>query len=153
MSVASSSKSRPEPGLTLLQRLAQRVHGFEKRQLAKGAIAQAKACILDAIGVTLAGHPEPCTQILLKTAGVATSPGSALIFGTQRRTSALDATLVNGTASHALDFDDFSGVMGGHQSVPLVAPLIALGEERKVSGRQLLHAYLVGVETEIKLAR
>jgi len=37
---------------------------FDKRQLTKGAIAQARTCILDAIGVTLAGYPEPCTQIL-----------------------------------------------------------------------------------------
>jgi len=153
MSVASSSKTSPEPELTLLQRLAQRVHGFEKRQLTKGAIAQAKACILDAIGVALAGHPEPCTQILLKTAGVATSPGSALIFGTARRTSALDAALVNGTASHALDFDDFSGVMGGHHSVPLVSALIALAEERGGIGEDIIAAYVIGVEVEIRFAR
>src|SRR5215813_2545205 len=128
MSVASSSKTSPEPELTLLQRLAQRVHDFEKRQLTKASVAQAKACILDAIGVTLAGYPEPCTQILLKTPGVATAPGPALIFGSAWRTSALDAALVNGIASHALDFDDFSGVMGGHHSVPLVSMLFALAE-------------------------
>ena len=29
--------------------------------------------------------------------------------------SALDATLINGTASHALDYDDVSGVLGGHR--------------------------------------
>ena len=46
---------------------------------------------------------------------------------------ALDAALLNGTASHALDYDDFSQPMGGHQSVPLVAPLLALAEERKHS--------------------
>ena len=78
MSAVSSSKTSPEAAsaeLTLLQELAQRVHAFEKRQLTKAAIAQARACILDAIGVTLAGYPEPCTQILLKTPGVATAPG------------------------------------------------------------------------------
>jgi 2-methylcitrate dehydratase PrpD len=138
---------------TLLQRLAQRVHGFDKRQLTKASVAQAKACILDAIGVTLAGHPEPCTQILLKTPGVATAPGAALIFGTARRTSALDAAFVNGTASHALDFDDFSGILGGHHSVPLVSMLFALAEERGGTGEDLIAAYVIGVEVEIRLAR
>jgi 2-methylcitrate dehydratase PrpD len=139
--------------LTLLEQLAQRVCDFDKRKLTKGAIAQAKACVLDTIGVTLAGHPEPCTQILLRTAGVATSPGSSLIFGSARRTSGLDAALVNGTASHALDFDDFSGVLGGHHSVPLVPMLLALAEERGSTGEDVLAAYVIGVEVEIRLAR
>jgi 2-methylcitrate dehydratase PrpD len=156
MSAVSSLKSSPEGAgaeLTLLQDLAQRVHAFEKRQLTRASIAQARACILDAIGVTLAGYPEPCTQILLKTAGVATAPGPALIFGSARRTSALDAALVNGTASHALDFDDFSGIMGGHHSVPLVSTLFALAEERGGTGEELIAAYVIGVEVEIRLAR
>ena len=149
MGVASSKSSEP----TLLQKLAQNVHGFDKRQLTRFSVAQAKACILDAVGVTLAGYPESCTQILLRTPGVATAPGGALIFGSARRTSALDAALINGTASHALDFDDFSGVMGGHHSVPLVSMLFALAEERGGTGEDLIAAYVIGVEVEIKLAR
>jgi 2-methylcitrate dehydratase PrpD len=151
MSIASSSKSSSE--FTLLQQLTQKVHGFDKRQLTKASIAQAKACILDAIGVTLAGYPEPCTQILLRTPGVTTAPGGALIFGSAQRTSALDAALINGTASHALDFDDFSGVMGGHHSVPLVAMLFALAEERGGTGEDIIASYVIGVEVIIRLAR
>ena len=153
MSEASIVSNADPAGMTLLQNLAQRVLAFEKRQLTKKAIAQARACIIDTIGVTLAGHPEPCTQILLKTPGVATAPGPALIFGTARRTSALDATLINGTASHALDFDDFSGVMGGHHSVPLVSMLLALAEERGGTGENIIAAYVIGVEVEIRFAR
>jgi 2-methylcitrate dehydratase PrpD len=156
MSLASSSNMNPEaprPELTRLQSLAQRVHCFEKRQLTKRAITQASACILDTIGVTLAGYSQPCTQIVLNIPGVAAAPGPALIFGSARRTSALDAAFVNGTASHALDFDDFSGIMGGHHSVPLVAMLFALAEERGAGGEDLIAAYVIGVEVEIRLAR
>ena len=142
---------QPAPPFAL--RLAEKICGFSADNVTELARKRARHSIIDTVALTLAGIPEPCTQILLKTAGIARGPGEALIFGTDRRTSALDATFVNGTASHALDFDDFSGVFGGHQSVPLVAPLIALGEERKVSGQKLMLAYLVGVEMEIKLAR
>jgi 2-methylcitrate dehydratase PrpD len=138
---------------TVLQSLAERVTGFDARRLTPKALNVARAGVLDTVGVMLAGVPEPATQILLKTPGVADAPGPALIAGTAKRTSLLDATLVNGTASHALDYDDFSGSMGGHQSVPLVAPLLALGEAKAASGRALLEAYALGVETEIKLAR
>lgn len=135
--------------------LAEKIFSFGRDGGAVTALAEARACssIIDTIAVMLAGVSEPCVQLLLKVDGVAKAPGVALVFGTDIRTSVLDATLVNGTASHALDFDDFSGVFGGHQSVPLVATLFALGEQRKASGRQLLRAYLAGVETEIKLAR
>jgi 2-methylcitrate dehydratase PrpD len=142
---------QPAPPFAL--QLAARICGFAADNVTELARQRAKDSIIDTVAVTLAGVPEQCTQLLLTTGGIAKAAGDSLIFGTDRRTNALDAAFVNGTASHALDFDDFSGVFGGHQSVPLVAPLIALGEERKASGRQLLHAYLVGVETEIKLAR
>lgn len=139
--------------MTIVQRLAEKICAFDPAAVSKKAVAQARTCILDTIGVTLAGLPEPCTQILLNTPGVAGAPGSSLIFGTDKRTSALDATLINGTASHALDFDDFSGPLGGHHSVPLVAALFALAEERGATGRELVAAYILGVETEIRLAR
>jgi 2-methylcitrate dehydratase PrpD len=148
MSTSGTSAERP-----LAARLAAKICGFGKHQVTQRALAQARAGIIDTVGVTLAGMPESCTQILLRTPGVAEAPGQSLIFGTDRRTSALDATLVNGTASHALDYDDFSSVLGGHQSVPLVAALLALAEERRLSGERVLLAYIVGVETEIRLAR
>src|SRR5262249_10361452 len=58
-----------------------------------------------------------------------------------------------GTASHALDYDDVSGVLGGHHSATVTAPIFALGEELKASGKQILAAYVIGVETEVRLAR
>jgi hypothetical protein len=134
----------------ILARLASKICGFDNADLTKQALAQAKSSILDTIGVTLAGLPEPCTQILLKTPGVATAPGSSLIFGTDRRTSALDATLVNGTASHALEF---SAAPGRQHSVALVPMLFALAEERKGRGDDLIAAHVIGVETEMRLAR
>ena len=138
---------------TILAQLATRICAYTKRDLTPKSLARARTGIVDTIGVTLAGIPEDCTQILLRTPGVATAPGGALVFGTTRRTSALDAALVNGTASHALDYDDFSSDLGGHQSVPLVAPLFALAEERGLSGMRLVLAYVVGMETLIRLAR
>jgi 2-methylcitrate dehydratase PrpD len=138
---------------TLATRLAEKICGFRVEDMTARALSEARTAIIDTIGCTLAGVPQPCTQILLATPGVAEAPGPALVFGTSRRTSALDAALINGTASHALDYDDVSGVMGGHHSAPVTAPIFALGEQLKVSGRQALAAYIVGVETEVRLSR
>ncbi|MEO9191093.1 MAG: MmgE/PrpD family protein [Acetobacteraceae bacterium] len=142
-----------ETGQTLIERLAERIRAFGPAQMTPQAIVLARTAIIDTLGVALAGTVEPCTTNLLRTPGVAAAAGSCTLFGTDRKTSALDATFVNGTASHALDYDDFSQPMGGHQSVPLVAPLIAIAEERRLSGAQLIQSYVVGIEAEIRLAR
>ena len=134
-------------------RLAERICAFRLEDLTARALSEARTAIIDTVGCTLAGSVEPCVRILLDTPGVADAPGPALVFGTDRRTSALDATLVNGTASHALDYDDVSGVMGGHHSVPVTAPIFALGQQLGSSGRCALAAYVIGVETEVRLSR
>ena len=51
-----------------------------------------------------------------------------------------------------MDFDDFSDVLGGHQSVPLVPVLFALGEEHGLSGADIINAYVVGFEVEHRFA-
>ncbi len=140
-----------QPSVTT--RLAKKICQFDQSMITPQGLQQARMCILDTIGVTLAGIVEPCVQILLDVPGIASSPGNALLLGTAQRTSALDAALINGTASHALDYDDFSAALGGHHSVPLVSTLLALSSERKVTGRQMIAAYIIGVETEIRLAR
>jgi len=148
MNTTSTPSERP-----LISCLTEKICSFNKEAATNFALQQARTAIIGTIAVTLAGSAKDCAQILMKTEGIASAPGSSLIFGTNRRTSSLDATLVNGTASHALDYGDIGDVFGGHPSVPLVAPLFALAEERNLSGAQVLLAYLVGVETEIKFAR
>jgi len=138
---------------TILEQIAERIVSFDLEAITPQAVMLSRTAIIDTLGVTLAGAIEPCTTNLLRTPGVASAPGICTIFGTAQKTSALDATFINGTASHALDYDDFSQPMGGHQSAPLVAPLMAIAEERGASGLQLIQSYVVGIETEIRLAR
>ena len=137
--------------LTLV--VAREVVALRPEDVGAVALANSTTCLTDAIGVTLAGSREEATQVMLRTPGVATAPGPCLLVGTNRRTTALEAALVNGTASHALDYDDFSGVFGGHHTVPLMSPLLAIAEERGGAGRELLTAYVAGVEVEMRLAR
>ncbi len=138
---------------SLTRRLAEAIQGVQAAALTPLALTQAKMCLTDAVGVMLAGCREPATAILLRTPGIASAPGRSLVFGTALRTSALDATLVNGTSAHALDYDDFSSIMGGHHTVPLMPALLALGEEHSLAGRDILVSYVVGVEVQIRMAR
>ena len=136
--------------MTIATELARRIRGVTYEALPEAAVAWAKTGILDTVGVTLAGASEPCVAAARR---VACSPGPALAFGTAQRLSAQDAAFVNGTAAHALDFDDCSNTLGGHPSVPVLPGLFALAELRPVSGRAFLAAYVAGFETEARIAR
>ncbi len=139
--------------MTLAKQIAERIHALRYDDILPSALDWTASAFVDTIGVTLAGIQEDGPRILLRVPGVAAADGPALIHGTQRRTSVLDAALVNGVASHALDYDDVAGSMGGHPSAMLVPALIPLAEMLGSSGRYVVLAYVVGFETECRIAR
>ena len=139
--------------MSVTAELATRIHAFRFGDLPEDAVFWAKQAITDTIGVTFAGAREPTTTIPAAVPGIAEQEGPCLVFGGDQRRSALDAVLLNGTASHALDYDDVSPIMGGHPSVPLVPSIVALGEMINANGRDALTAYIAGYETEVRIGR
>jgi 2-methylcitrate dehydratase PrpD len=75
------------------------------------------------------------------------------VLGTALRASASNAALANGTAAHALDYDDMCFVSLAHPSAPLVAAALAAGEVAGASGAALLDGYVAGFELEGRLGR
>src|SRR5439155_511894 len=73
------------------------------------------------------------------------------IVGTGRRSGAVWAALCNGTAAHALDFDDTNFTLLGHPSAPVLAAGLAAGELALADGQALVHAFLLGLEVETRL--
>jgi 2-methylcitrate dehydratase PrpD len=117
------------------------------------ALTVAKGAIQDCVGVALAGARHPAGAIPAEWARRSAGAGSATVWGQDFKTSAHDAALVNGTAAHALDYDDVTWGLIGHPSVSLVPALLAIGETINASGRDVLHAYVVGFEVMAKLGR
>ncbi len=116
------------------------------------ARARAATAVLDTVGVTLAGASEPAGRIV--QAVVASEGGDACrVFGTTTRASASGAALANGTAAHALDYDDMCFVSLAHPSAPLVPAALAAGELEGSTGCDVLDAYVVGFEIEARLGR
>jgi 2-methylcitrate dehydratase PrpD len=114
------------------------------------ARARAAAAVLDTVGVILAGAGEPACRIVQRV--VAAEGGSGCqVFGAATSSSATGAALANGTAAHALDFDDMCFVSLAHPSAPLVPAAFAAAEVARKSGAALLDAYVVGFEIEGRL--
>jgi 2-methylcitrate dehydratase PrpD len=94
------------------------------------ARVRAAAAVMDTVGVAVAGSIEPAAQIVRRTLGPAgpSKPGTqgpCSVWGTPARASAPDAALANGTAAHALDYDDMCFVSLAHPSAPLVPAILA----------------------------
>ena len=116
-------------------------------------IGSSNSAILDTIGVTLIGSRSEATTSVIKALEVNNKPDGALIYGKKLKIGALDAAMINGTSSHALDFDDCNNTMGGHPTVPILAGLLANGEIMHASGHDLIEAYVIGVETICAMAK
>ncbi|MDE0814657.1 MAG: MmgE/PrpD family protein [Alphaproteobacteria bacterium] len=143
--------------MSIVNILARSVNELSYDDISDEALYWAKLGVLDTIGVTLAGVPEPCTQkiarIVAAEGGGILDDGPSLLFGFGRRTSASNAALVNGVGAHALDFDDCNNTLGGHPSAPILPGLLALVDARGATGRDVILAYLAGFEVETALGR
>lgn len=109
----------------------------------------AKQSCFDCLGVILAGSVQPVGQIIQKYVSDQGGTPDATVLGSGMRTSLQNTALANGTMGHALDYDDFGGF--GHPTVVTFPPLLALGEKLGSSGRDILEAYVVGVELGVNL--
>ncbi len=135
------------PGAALLAAVAETP--FEA--LPKPAVEMGRLAMLDWWGVTVGGVDEPVTRLLREA--VPEPEGPASVLGTARTASPVTAALWNGTASHALDYDDTVLALPGHVCAPLLPGLLALAETRGATGRDVLTAFVLGVEVMCRVSR
>ncbi|WP_336361694.1 MmgE/PrpD family protein [Haladaptatus sp. ZSTT2] len=133
--------------------LATFVAGLSYKDVPESTIETIERAFADTVGVTLAGVVADAGK---RASAIATPTapenGGVKILGTGTHAALADAVLANGTAGHALDFDDLSWAMDGHPSVPMVAPALALAEQLDASGKDLITAFAAGYEAECYVA-
>ncbi len=131
--------------------LAEAAAGLDFEQIDNDSLTVAKQCILDWFAVTLAGASEPLTRILAVDAAEDGGHEQATILGHRRRGTEGQAALVNGSAGHALDYDDVNSALHGHPTAPVAPAVLAVAEHRWKSGRDLVTAFVAGYEAECRI--
>lgn len=116
-------------------------------------VERTKQCLLDWFAVTVSGAQDELTDILVREAMEDGARGSASLVGRNEKTLPSAAALINGAASHALDYDDVNFAMGGHPTVTVVPALLALGEQIKAPGRLFVESFIAGYETAGRVGR
>jgi 2-methylcitrate dehydratase PrpD len=137
------------------------ISGTQWKDCPAEAVAIGKRCIIDGLGVMLAGSTQEASHILRGYVRGIDAACDATVFGPNAfKTGAASAALLNGTSGHALDWDDTQLATSAdrifglltHPTVPALAAALAVGERLGVSGREFLLAFLSGFEVECKIA-
>jgi 2-methylcitrate dehydratase PrpD len=115
-------------------------------------VQSAKVKFFDIIGIMVAGANHPAGRMAAELARKLGGKPAATLIGRADKTSVVQAGFVNGVAAHAHEYDDYTRSVG-HASVLLVPGCIAIAEERGLSGRAMLEAFVVGFEVTARLAR
>jgi len=126
------------------------VSELQFREIPEEALSSIRMAFTDCLGAAIAGAPEPAPQLLKKMVAPTGTEATLLVGG--GRASAMDAAWINGTAAHALDFDDVAQ-QGGHTSAVMVPAILAEAEVLGASGEQMVRAYAAGYETIAELAQ
>jgi 2-methylcitrate dehydratase PrpD len=123
-------------------------------ELTGDVVELCRHALLDWLGVTLGGSQEELTGILLDTLAPARAShrDAVTVVGHGARYLPLQAALINGSASHALDFDDFNAAHLGHFSVAVLGAALALAEQQDARVAELLAAFIAGYDTACRIA-
>ncbi len=124
----------------IAQVCAKPVTSAKARLLARDAIIDTLACMV-------AGREDASTKTVFEAFAQTGSAGEALLV-TGETSSPIVAALVNGTAAHALDYDDNFLPGMSHASAVIVPALLAVADFEKTSGAQLIDAYLAGLQAQ-----
>ena len=136
---------------TITQKFAEFAARLTPTDLPRDVIQHAKLCILDSLGIGFAATRYDFADAVIRAARALGGTGASPVIGQAVGLPLRDAILVNGTLIHGLDFDDTHGTSVVHCSASAVPLTFNLGVEVRISGADLLAAYVLAVEIDARI--
>ncbi len=133
--------------------LAEFAAGLRYEDIPAPAVAIAKACIVDTVGVVLFGSTMPWSRIVDDYVQHVGNGRSTILNSGFRRTSAPGAAFANGAFAHAFEFDNLRQPSTGvHPGATVLTGALAAAEEAQASGKELITAFVAGLECMFRFA-
>src|SRR5258708_5810226 len=107
---------------------------------------EAKRALLNWLGCAVGGSRDETVQRAIAAVSPLSGKRNAQVIGRHEKLDVLNAALVNALSSNILDVDDTHMKSIIHPTVPVAAAALAVTEHRSVTGAELLHAFVLGVE-------
>ncbi len=117
--------------------------------LPPAVVSRARQVVADTLAVIAAGAREPEIRALAEQ--LAGGDGPASLLGDGRRTGALPAALINGAAGTFLELDEGNQFGRGHPAIHVLPAVLAVCEEKRLSGRELILALALGYEVGTRI--
>jgi len=112
---------------------------------------EGKRTLLNSLGAALGGYADPAIGKALAVLRQFSGQPEATVIGRAERLDALNAAFINAAAANVFDFDDTHLPTVIHPAAPVVPAVLALVERQRLSGSDLLHALILGVEVECRV--
>jgi 2-methylcitrate dehydratase PrpD len=139
------------PKADYITELARLVVETRAEDLPTDVTCQAKLVLLDTVGVTVGGSGLPEVAALARAWTGHQGPATATILGRGLKAPVKEAAFVNGCAGVALELDEGYRFAGGHPAVHVLPAALALAEARRLPGREVLVAFVVGYEVAARV--
>jgi 2-methylcitrate dehydratase PrpD len=141
----------PFATVPLRKSLSDFIHDTAFEKIPANVIHHAKLCLLDLIGVGIAGGRQHAASIVQGLIPAMGGCEEVTLWGSDRRLPLLTAALMNAVQAHAIDMDDGHRYANGHPGVVTIPAAVALSEKENLTGRQLIEAIVIGYELFIRL--
>jgi 2-methylcitrate dehydratase PrpD len=140
-----------EAAVDVTKTLAAYVVDAKAADVPQAVRTEAVRSLLNWAGCAIGGSGHETVDRALAAVTPFSGKPEATLFGRSEKIDVLNAALLNGIASHVFDFDDTHLKTIIHPAGPVASALAALAEIRPMTGAELLHAFILGVEVECRI--
>lgn len=130
---------------TAMKPIVDFIHQLKFDDLPENVIHEGKRCLLDLLGVAVAGHKTRLSQIMANFV-LSQYPGDKPLLFSDKRASACGAALFGASLIDSIDAHDGQVLTKGHVGVAILPGLLALADEKSMDGREFLAALVLGYE-------
>lgn len=115
-------------------------------------IRMTRLSYVDWVAAAVTGVTEESALKLIELAEEEHVSGDCVIIGQGKKTSPANAALINGTESHAIDFDDIHDFLSLHLCSPVLPAALAAAEYKKADGKSLINGTINGMQVMVALS-
>ncbi|WP_195913960.1 MmgE/PrpD family protein [Planomicrobium sp. YIM 101495] len=137
-----------------MNKISDYITNFEYESISEKMFQLSKMAIIDTVGSAIAGFNEPAVLKVETVFSKSIKDGEgASVWRGGNKVRLEHAALINGVATHALDYDDVAPSILAHPSAPLTAVILPFAEEYGKSGKEVIAAFVIGTEVMTKIGK
>jgi 2-methylcitrate dehydratase PrpD len=114
-------------------------------------IHESKRAILNWVGCAVGGSSEPAVDTAIRALLPFSGKPEARLLARPERFDPLYASVINGISGHVYEYDDTTPMNYIHPTPPVASALFAYASANATTGRDFLHAFLMGFEAESRV--